>query len=45
MDFGFSKEQEMLRESARSLLEKECPSTVVRRLMEDETGYSPEFWK
>src|SRR5579883_190294 len=45
MDFGFSKEQEMLRESARSLLEKECPSTVVRKLMEDETGYSPEFWK
>ncbi len=45
MDFGFSKEQEMLRDSARSLLEKECPSTVVRKLMEDETGYSPEFWK
>src|SRR5260370_42510405 len=45
MDFGFSKEQEMLRESASGLLEKECPSTVVRKLMEDDTGYSPEFWK
>ncbi|HKD68244.1 MAG TPA: acyl-CoA dehydrogenase family protein [Candidatus Binataceae bacterium] len=45
MDFGFSKEQEMLRDSARSLLEKECPSTVVRKLMEDDTGYAPEFWK
>src|SRR5215469_6691281 len=45
MDFGFSKEQEMLRDSARSLLEKECSSTVVRKLMEDETGYSPDFWK
>jgi alkylation response protein AidB-like acyl-CoA dehydrogenase len=45
MDLGFSKEQEMLRESAHSLLEKECPSTVVRKLMDDETGYSPEFWK
>src|SRR5260370_2906526 len=45
MDFGFSKEQEMLRESASGLLEKECPSTVVRKLMEDDIGYSPEFWK
>jgi len=45
MDFGFSEEQEMLRQSARSLLEKECPSTTVRRLMEDERGYEPELWK
>jgi alkylation response protein AidB-like acyl-CoA dehydrogenase len=45
LDFGFSEEQEMLRRSARSLLEKECPSTVVRRLMEDERGYDPALWK
>ena len=45
MDFGFSEEQEMLRESARGLLEKECPSTVVRRLMEDERGYDAGLWK
>jgi len=45
MDFGFSEEQEMLRNSARSLLEKECPSVLVRRLMEDERGYEPELWK
>ena len=45
MDFGFSEEQEMLRQSARSLLEKECPSTLVRRLMEEERGYEPELWK
>lgn len=35
----------MLRSSARSLLEKECPSTVVRRLMDDERGYDPKLWK
>src|SRR5713226_8610697 len=35
----------MLRQSARSLLEKECPSTLVRRLMEDERGYEPALWK
>ncbi len=45
MDFGFSEEQEMLRQSARSLLEKECPSTLVRRLMEDERGCDPALWK
>jgi alkylation response protein AidB-like acyl-CoA dehydrogenase len=45
MDFGFSEEQEMLRTSARGFLEKECPSTLVRRLMEDERGYEPELCK
>jgi alkylation response protein AidB-like acyl-CoA dehydrogenase len=45
VDFGFSEEQEMLRQSARGLLEKECPSTLVRRLMEEERGYEPELWK
>src|ERR1700737_3063054 len=45
MDFGFSEEQEMLRTSARGFLEKECPSTLVRRLMDDERGHEPELWK
>ncbi len=35
----------MLRESARGLLEKECPSAAVRRLMDDERGYDPALWK
>ena len=45
MDFGFNEEQEMLRQSARGLLEKECPSTAVRRLMEDERGYDADLWR
>jgi alkylation response protein AidB-like acyl-CoA dehydrogenase len=45
LDFGFSEEQEMLRQSARNLLEKECPSTVVRALMEGEPGYDRTLWK
>ncbi len=45
MDFGFSEEQEMLRASARGLLDKECPPAVVRRLMEDERGHDPAVWK
>ncbi len=44
MDFGFSEEQEMLRESARHFLESECPMTYVRRMMDDEVGYSEEQW-
>ena len=45
MDFGFSEEQEMLRASARGLLDKECPPAAVRRLMEDERGHDPAVWK
>jgi alkylation response protein AidB-like acyl-CoA dehydrogenase len=45
LDFGFSDEQEMLRQSARGVLEKECPTTLVRRLMEDDRGFDPALWK
>jgi alkylation response protein AidB-like acyl-CoA dehydrogenase len=45
LDFGFSEEQEMLRQSARALLEKECPSTLVRKLMADERGHDSALWK
>jgi alkylation response protein AidB-like acyl-CoA dehydrogenase len=44
MDFGFSQEQELLRQTARSFLEKECPSGFVRRMMDDSTGTTDEFW-
>lgn len=45
MDFGFSEEQELLRQSAREFLEAECPVTYARQMMEDERGYSPEKWE
>lgn len=45
MDFGFSEEQEMLRDSAREFLAGECPITYVREMMEDERGFSDEQWK
>jgi alkylation response protein AidB-like acyl-CoA dehydrogenase len=44
MDFGFSQEQELLRQTARSFLDKECPSAYVRRMMDDPTGATAEFW-
>ncbi len=45
MDFGFSEEQEMLRQSARQFLETECAMPYVRKMMEDDTGYAAEQWK
>jgi alkylation response protein AidB-like acyl-CoA dehydrogenase len=45
MDFAFSEEQEMLRSSARTLLAKASPSSVVRKLMETEDAYDPDLWK
>jgi alkylation response protein AidB-like acyl-CoA dehydrogenase len=44
VDFGFSQEQELLRQTARSFLEKECPSGFVRRMMDDAAGTTDEFW-
>src|SRR4030095_9588734 len=45
MDFGFSEEQDMLRKSARDFLAKESPMTYVRKMMEDDRGYSDDLWK
>jgi len=45
MDFGFSEEQEMLRQSVRDFLGAECPMTYVRQMMEDERGYSEDQWR
>jgi alkylation response protein AidB-like acyl-CoA dehydrogenase len=45
MDLGLSEEQELLKNSARDFLEKECPEEHVRAMEEDEKGYSPELWK
>ena len=45
MDFGFSEEQDMLRQSVRQFLDAECPMTYVRQMMEDERGFSDDQWK
>ncbi len=45
MNLDLTEEQEMLRTSARDFLTKECPKTLVRKLEEDEKGYSPELWR
>src|SRR5438128_1365854 len=45
MHFGFSDEQEMLRESARKFLAAACPSSVVRAMMADPTAHAPGLWR
>ena len=45
MDFGFSDEQDMLRQTARAFLEEHCPTTFVRHMMEDDKGYSADLWQ
>src|SRR5438874_1933277 len=45
MDFAFSEDQDMLRQSARDFLAKECSPAVVRRLIEDGDGYDENLWK
>ncbi len=45
MNFGFNEEQELLRGTARKFFENECPSTVVRALMESPEGMTPALWK
>jgi alkylation response protein AidB-like acyl-CoA dehydrogenase len=40
MDFGLSEEQELLQQSARDFLARECPPTFVREMTRDGDGFS-----
>ena len=40
MDFGLSEDQELLQQSAREFLTRECPATVVRQAAESPHGLS-----
>ena len=45
MDYALSEQQEMLKNSARDFLTKECPKSLVREMEKDEKGYSAELWQ
>ena len=45
MDITLSEEQQMLTTAARDFLAKECPKKLVREMVKDERGYTPELWK
>jgi alkylation response protein AidB-like acyl-CoA dehydrogenase len=44
MNFGFTEEQELLRSTARKFFDNECPSELVRKLMETPEGMTPALW-
>jgi alkylation response protein AidB-like acyl-CoA dehydrogenase len=44
MDFAFSEEQELLRAQARDFLDKQVPTSVVRRLMASDTAHDPSLY-
>jgi alkylation response protein AidB-like acyl-CoA dehydrogenase len=45
MDFGFTEEQEALRKSAREFLTDRSTTALVRKLMDDKTGFDDGLWK
>ncbi len=45
MRFGFTEEQEQLREAVRRFLADNSPPAEVRRLMETDHGYDPDVWR
>jgi alkylation response protein AidB-like acyl-CoA dehydrogenase len=44
LDFGFSEEQEMLRDAAKRFLADNCSTKFVRQMMADPTAHDPAFW-
>src|SRR6185295_19617548 len=44
MDFSLSDDQQLLRDTARKLLERECPPALVRAHIEDANAYEP-LWR
>jgi alkylation response protein AidB-like acyl-CoA dehydrogenase len=45
MNFLFDDEQELLRDSARRLLQRLVPSEELRRLIDSESGFSEQLWR
>jgi len=44
MDFSLSADQQLLRDTGRKLLERECPPALVRAHIDDPTAYEP-LWR
>ncbi len=44
LDFGFSEEQEMLRDAAKRFLTDNCSTKFVRQMMAHESAHDAAFW-
>jgi alkylation response protein AidB-like acyl-CoA dehydrogenase len=45
VNFAFTDDQQLLKNSARTFLDAHCPSTLVRSLADDPRGESDTLWK
>jgi alkylation response protein AidB-like acyl-CoA dehydrogenase len=45
MDFGLNEQQEMMQTMARDFLAGEYTDKVLKAMVKDEKGYTPELWK
>jgi len=45
LDLDFSPEQQLLATTARELLSRRCPLSVVREMEDDPIGYPPDLWR
>ena len=45
MNYDLNQDQQILKDAAHNFLQKECPTTFVRQMLEDEKGYTPTLWK
>ncbi len=45
MNFGFTEEQNMLRDQVRRFMEEACPMPRVRELMARDDGFDADLWK
>src|SRR5881396_2098181 len=45
MDFSFSSDQQLLKNSARAFLDEHCKPAAVRLLWDDKRGESEAMWK
>lgn len=45
MDFDFSQEQEILRDSAKRFVEKECSVDYIKQFVDNKTFFTDEMWQ
>ena len=45
MDFGLNEQQEMMQTLAKDFLAAEYTDKVLKAMVKDEKGYTPELWK
>jgi alkylation response protein AidB-like acyl-CoA dehydrogenase len=45
LDFGFNEQQEMMQKLARDFLTGEYTDKVLKAMVKDEKGYTPELWQ